>query len=181
MGTLETLRLKNKVFAIERKGGYPWAEGYFGRNDDAPLPFTMANDGRPGIFELKISDQLSSLSDLINSINIHAIIYGAKKGDRIGGRLNGNELNEIREDLDWKDSQIFSPLPQPNSGSALPYGLPEDPKQKLLLVQFEVNLNSTKPGSNQLEIYVKHREPYGHGSNLHNIVIEKLEMHLEYQ
>jgi hypothetical protein len=181
MGNPETLRLKDKVFAIERRGGYPWSEGYFGRNDDAPLPYTMANDGRPGIFELKISDDLSSLSDYIKNLYLHATIFGAKQGDKIGARLNGLELKEINEDFNWKDPQIFSPLPQPNSGSALPYGLPEDPNQKLLLVQFEINANSTKLGSNQLEIYLKHREPYGHGSNLHNIVAEKLELHLDYQ
>ncbi|MBK8506016.1 MAG: family 10 glycosylhydrolase [Saprospiraceae bacterium] len=181
MGNPETLRLKDKVFAIERRGGYPWAEGYFGRNDDAPLPFTLANDGSPGIFELKISEHLSSIGDHINYLKLHTTIFGAKKGDQIGARLNGTELNEIKEDFEWKDSQIFSPLPQPNSGSALPYGLPEDPNQKLLLLQFEVKANSTKLGSNQLEIYIKHREPYGHGSNLHNIVIEKLDLHLDYQ
>ena len=181
MGSPETLRIKDKVFAIERRGGYPWSEGYFGRNDDAPLPYTMANDGRPGIFELKISDHLSSAGDHINDLKLHVTIFGAKQGDQLGARLNGLELKNIKEDFDWKDPQIFSPLPQPNSGSALPYGLPEDPNQKLLLLQFEINANTTKMGANVLEVYVKHRQPYGHGSNLHNIVLEKLELHLDYK
>ncbi|MHC4537796.1 MAG: hypothetical protein ACYS6K_28020, partial [Planctomycetota bacterium] len=36
VGSPETLAYKDKVFAVERRGGYPWAEGFFGRNDTAP-------------------------------------------------------------------------------------------------------------------------------------------------
>ena len=180
-GSPETLRLKDQIFAIERRGGYPWAEGFMGRNDIAPLPFTLANDGRPGVFQIRISDQVGSYADQINHVTLRAIIFGAKQGDQIGAKLNGVELDQEIEDYQWKDPQIYSPRPQPNSGSGLPPGLPPDQDQKLLRLEFNLPPRMCRIGENQVEISIKHREPHSHGSSSHNIVLEKLEVHLDYK
>ncbi len=46
VGDLQTLAGKDKFFAVERRGGYPWADGFFNRNDTAPLPLQLSDDGR---------------------------------------------------------------------------------------------------------------------------------------
>ena len=180
-GSPETLRFKDKIFVIERRGGYPWAEGFLGRNDTAPLPFTLANDGRPGVFQIRISNHLGSYSDRINQLTLRVIIFGAKEGDKIGARLNGVNLVHILEDYQWKDNQILSPQSQPNSGSSLPSDRPVDPNQKLLRLEFKVQPRLCQIGENQVEIFINQRQPYGYGSNIHNIVLEKLEFHLDYK
>jgi len=60
VGALAAMRGKDKVFALDRRGGYPWAVGFFNRNDTAPLPaamngrllisgFTSRTPPRPGL------------------------------------------------------------------------------------------------------------------------------------
>ncbi len=180
-GSRETLRFKDKMFMVERRGGYPWAEGYHGRNDTAPLPFTLANDGRPGVFHIRISDHIGSYADRIDRVTMRLVIFGAKEGDKIGAKLNGVKLVQNNEDFDWKDPQIFSPRPQPNSGSALPADLSVAPDQQLLRLEYELNPRLGRVGQNQIEVSIEHREPYGYGSSIHNIVLEKLEIHLDYK
>jgi hypothetical protein len=178
-GSPETLQLKDKTFVVERRGGYPWAEGFLGRNDTSPLPVTLANDGRPAVLMISACDNLQAYHDKINQIDLRAIIFGAKEGDEIGARINGVALTPYLQDYKWKDNQIFSPSPQLNSG--FPPDLPVDPKQKLLHLEFNVQPGLSRLGQNQVEIYINNRAPYGHGSIIHNIVLEKLELHVDYK
>jgi len=178
-GSPETLRLKDKTFVIERQGGYPWAEGFLGRHDTSPLPVILANDGRPAVLMISICDNLRAYLDKINQVALRAVIFGAKEGDKIGARFNGINLTPFLEDHNWKDNQIFSPQPQRNSG--FPPDIPIDPKQKLFRIEFKVQTGVCRLGENQVEIYIIDRSPYGHGSNLHNIILEKLELDVDYK
>jgi hypothetical protein len=180
-GTPETLYLKDKTFVTERRGGYPWAEGYFNRNELAPLPLMLSNDGRPAIINIRICDNIKALNDKINRVTLRAVIFGAKEGDEIGARLNGVALPTSLQDHSWKDNQIFSPNPQPNSGSGLPPDNQIDPKQKLFRLEFEVDPGLCHIDENQFDIYIIKRVPYGHGSTIHNIVLEKLELLTDYK
>ena len=141
-GSPETLHLKDKTFVSERRGGYPWAEGYFNRNELAVLPLTIHNDGRPAILMLRVSDNLNSYSEKINKVVLKTVIFGAKEGDEIGARINGVDLSPFLQDHKWKDNQILSPNPQQNSGSGMPPDSPVDPKQKLLRMEFNVDRKS---------------------------------------
>jgi hypothetical protein len=179
-GSPETLYLKDKIFFIERRGGYPWSEGYFGRNEKSPLPVIISNDGRPDIFGIRICDNLRVDHDKINNVFLRAVIWGAKEGDKIGARLNGVVLTKITEDYKWKDNLILFPNPQENSGSGMLPDRPVDPKQKLLRLEFNVDPKVCYTGKNQAEIYIISRAPYGHGSILQNIFLEKLELHVDY-
>ena len=62
-----------------------------------------------------------------------------------------------------------------------PPGLPPDQDQKLLRLEFDLNPRMCRIGENQVEIFIDHREPYGYGGSIHNIVLEKLEVHLDYK
>ena len=179
-GTPETLHLKDKNFVVERRGGYPWAEGFFGRNDTSPLPVTLANDSRPTVFSMRVCDNLRAYNNLINQVTLQAIIFGAKEGDEIGVRFNGVALFPFLQDHMWKDNMILSPNLRRNSGSGMPPDRPADPKQKLLRLEFDVQPGLCRLGENQIEVYIIKRVPYGHGSRIHNIVLEKLELRVDY-
>lgn len=179
-GSPETLHLKDKTFVIERRGGYPWAEGFFGQNSTAPLPAKLANDSRPAILKMRICDNLRADANKVKQVILRAVLFGAKEGDEIGVRFNGVGLLPSLKDYKWKDNQILSPNPQGNSGGGMPPDLPVDPKQKLLRLEFNVDPGLCRQGENQVEIYIINRVPYGHGSSIYNIVLEKLELHVDY-
>ncbi len=179
IGNPETLAHRNKIFAIERRGGYPWAEGFFGRNDTAPLPLALDNDGRFAVLTARICDNLRACSagdsDKIKQVILRTVLFGAQKGDKITAKLNGVTLELAVEDYQWKDAQIFSPRPQPASGGKGDYTV--DPEQKLLRLDFIVPPRLCHPGENQVSIRIIDRVPYEYGAV---IMLEKVEVHLDY-
>ena len=193
VGTPGSLRLKNKVFFVERRGGYPWSTGYFNHNRDAPLPTTLANHGVPTRLTMRISDPVHTLADRVSSIRLRALLFrkpartaenlaalfvldtGFLPGDEFEVRLNGAVLPSAVRDLEWKDPQIFSPKPQRTSGGT---GIFEvDPNQNLLRLEFDVDPRLCKVGENRTDIRIVRRAPYPPRAE---IVLEKLELHLRY-
>ncbi|MDQ1327643.1 MAG: Family 10 glycosylhydrolase, partial [Candidatus Poribacteria bacterium] len=174
VGSPETLAYKDKFFAIERRGGYPWAEGFFGRNDDSPLPAILANDGRSSNFTLIICDNIRSYSDKISKVVIRAIFFGAREVDKFDLQFNGVSIPSEVQDYQWKDPQIFSPNPQPISGGDGMYKV--NPEQKLLRLDFNVPSGLCRLGENQVSISIIDRVPYVCAY----IFLEKLEIHVKY-
>jgi hypothetical protein len=78
-GNQEIMLRKDKNFVIERRGGYPWGEGFIGLNNDSPLPVTLANDGRPAKIKMKISDNLRANSDNIQQVTLSTIILAPER------------------------------------------------------------------------------------------------------
>ncbi len=72
VGAADTLQ-----FNVERRGGYPWAEGYFNRNDDAPLPADLARDGQPITLRVRISDDLPECANRVGSVLLRTVLFGA--------------------------------------------------------------------------------------------------------
>jgi len=175
VGNPEALAYKDKVFAVERRGGYPWAEGFFGRNDTAPLPATLANDGRPICLNVKICDNVRAYSDRVKQIILRMVLFRTREGDEFEARLNGVVLPLSVQDHQWKDKNIFSPAPQPPSGGADSYQV--NPAQKLLRLDFTVSSGQCRLGENQININIANRVPYLPGVD---IVIEKIEVHVNY-
>lgn len=169
VGSPATLAGKNKVFAVERRGGYPWAEGYFNRNDNAPLPAAMTD--RPLPLPIHISDAPAKDS----ALTIRAILWGIQESQEIEVKINGEVLPITRRDSAWKDPQIFSPKPQPTSGGAGNYKV--DPQQRLLLV--ECATATWKQGRNELSIELRSSSKEGDGIPS-RVQLEKLEAHLHY-
>jgi glycosyl hydrolase family 10 len=191
LGSPETLRFKNKVFAVERRGGYPWSEGYFNRNDTAPLPVRLSNGGRPARLTLRISDPVKTNPGGVKQLMLRAVLFGQsgfrqspqdeEPGRSIPGqdefevRINGVVLRMVTRDNEWKDPQIFSPWPQPISGGRGDYST--NLKQKLLRLDYSVDPALCRLGENQVELRILTRTPYLPGQD---IDLEKLEIHLEY-
>jgi hypothetical protein len=172
IGSPETLAYKDKFFAVERRGGYPWAEGFFGRNDNAPLPAILANDGRPTNLNIMICDNIRAYSDKIKNVIIRAVLFGANEGDKFNVQFNGVSIPLEIQDYQWKDPQIFSPNPQPISGGDGRY--PINPQQRLLRLDFTVPSGLCHLGENQVSISIIDRIPYVCA----DIFLEKLEIHV---
>ena len=183
VGSPETLRLKDKVFFVERRGGYPWSTGYFNHNRDSPLPATLANHGPTTTLAMRIADPVRALAERVQSMRLRAVLFrkpaptdtGFLEGDEFEARLNGVPLTPALRDLEWKDPQIFSPKPQPTSGGTGIFEI--DPEQKLLRLEFDVDPRLCKVGENRAEIRIVRRAPYRPRAE---IVLEKLELHLRY-
>jgi hypothetical protein len=172
-GSLETLSRKDKTFVVERRGGYPWAEGFFNRNDTAPLPVTLAEDGKPTQLAVRASDDLSAPSDRLEHVTLRAILFGASEGQELEVRLGGAALRPTARDPGWKDPQIFSPRPQPASGGSGNYKV--NPRQKLLRLDFAVDPRHCRVGENPVELRLIEA-----AKRAGNVVLEKLELHVEY-
>ena len=175
IGSPAAMRLKDKMFAVERRGGYPWAEGFFNRNDTAPLPVLLANDGRAANFTMRISDDLGAHSARVRQVALRLVLFRAAPGDQLEVRLNNRVLDSPQQDPEWKDPQIFSPKPQPASGGKGDYKI--DPAQKLLLLRYSLAPGDCRLGKNEVSVRVLDREPFLPGAD---IQIEKIEVTLEY-
>ena len=107
-------------------------------------------------------------------MSLRLTVFDSEPGDRLEVKLNGRLLSEGAFDYDWKDPKIFSPLPQQNAGS---YGYREvDPKQKLLLVTYDLDPDDVRLGDNSVAISVTHQVPH----ILRQLQVEKVELHVIY-
>lgn len=176
IGSLETLKLKDKRFVVERRGGYPWAEGYFNRNDNAPLPAVLDNDGRTTDLSLYVCDDLICYLEQIESVSMQLVLFRAKIGDQMEVTINGVLVEIDAYDADWKDPQIFSPQPQPNSGGNGYYEV--NPEQRLLQVSLKPSIGLFKVGNNRIGVRIIDRLPFRPGID---IVVEKLEVMVKYK
>jgi hypothetical protein len=175
VGSAETLRGKDKRFAVERRGVFPWGDGYFNRNADRQLPAVLANDGRASRFRIRIAVD-PAVGAAGARATLRLVLSGAAAGDRLETRFNGAVLAAPRLDAAWKDPQIFSPLPQPNAGSGQ-FDRAPDPGQKLLLAEYVLAGERLRAGESEVELRVLGREPYRPGVD---IVVEKIEVDLAY-
>lgn len=165
IGSLETMRRKPKRYLVERRGGYPWAEGYFNRNDHMPLPAKLSNDGRSQTFPLRLHDLE------IQQAELTILLFQSRPTDQLQVTCNTTPLTLTQPDNSAKDPQIFSPKPQPNSGGKGDYTI--DPKQSLRKLTYAVPLTSLKTGPNQVTIKIQTRAAYRPGED---IQIEKIEL-----
>lgn len=172
IGELASMRRKNKLFFVERRGGYPWAEGYHGRNDHLPLPARLANHGRPSRFPMRVYER-----DIPPRAELSIVLFQARAADKLEVALNGTVLagGEAAAAAAWKDGQIFSPKPQPNSGGRGVY--PVDPEQKLLRISYAAPAALVRRGENEVSIRVMDRPSYRIGED---IQVEKIELALDY-
>lgn len=164
IGDPKTLAGKNKAFAVERRGGYPWADGFFNRNDTAPLPLKLDHTAK---LTVHLSDGPSAKAKL----TLRCVLFQAAASDTFDLRFNDTPLTVDVIDPEWKDAQIFSPKPQPASGGKGFYKV--NPKQQLLRIEAAVPHDAWKIGPNEVSIRVA-------SSPQRAVQLEKMEAHLSY-
>ena len=174
-GSLETMALKDKTFIVERRGGYPWAEGSFNRNDTAPLPMRIARTGEEGTLGVRISDDLKRHADKVKRVLLGVVLFGAVDDEAIEIIFNGKSLPLVARDPEWKDPQIFSPKPQPASGGSGVYRV--NPRQRLLRLDFDVDPQLCRVGENLVSIRVSNSIKEDVADE---VVLEKLEVRIQY-
>jgi len=157
----------------ERRGGYPWAEGVFNRNDTAALPHLLPNDERISNFMIRIADNPGDLATA--ETNLHLVLFRAGAGDQLEVKFNDVRLSKSQAEAEWKDPQIFSPDPQPASGGSGVYKI--NPKQKLLRLSYRLDPRWLRQGANDVQVRVKRRTSYPPATN---IQLEKLEVTVAY-
>ena len=172
----QTLQGKDKMFVVQRRGGYPWAEGYFNHNDDAALPLELPADGGLRSVQIRIGDHVSVNPLRIKQVVLRLIMFRAEASNSIDVYLKGVPLSlDVRDD-DWKDRQIFSPRPQPASGGADRWKI--NPIQKLSRVDYKVTSRLCKLGLNQVSLRVGARDSRNPDAS---IKLEKVEFHVRYK
>lgn len=174
-GSIETLRFKNKIFAVGRRGGFPWSEGYFSRNHDAPLPLDLTDDGSFIQIPIRVGDRLRAHAQKTKSVSLQLILFGATGDDELEARFNGVGLEPIRRDDGHKDNQILSPAPQPPSGSLAQRQV--NPNQQLLRLDFAIPPRSCHVGLNEVAVRVNRKTA---GESSHQLKLEKVEIHVQY-
>jgi hypothetical protein len=150
IGSPETLRFKDKVFAVDRRGGYPWAEGYFNRNDDAQLPALLSTDRPSSSIRIHVGDNVRADADRIKQTVLRLVLYGTSQAKDVEVRLNGVPLGPPAADPAWKDKLIFTPRAQPASGGA--DHIKVNPDQRLLRLDYAVDPRLCCLGSNQVDM-----------------------------
>jgi len=174
VGDPRTLVGKDKIFAVERRGGYPWADGFFNRNDTAPLPLKLHGGESPARLTVHLSDA-PPVDPAQASLTLRCVLFQAKETDAFEIRFNNTLLSEATRDAAWKDPQIFSPKAQPASGGKGEYKV--NPKQHLLLLDCPVPLPAWKLGVNEVAIRLASRAPSPDSA----VQLEKVEAHLIYR
>ncbi|MBI2298587.1 MAG: family 10 glycosylhydrolase [Armatimonadetes bacterium] len=167
IGSAETLRGLDKVYPVERRGGYPWAEGAFGRNDLAQLPTPLRYDGTPVEIALRCGEVPAG-----GSFRLRVTVSEAVPGDRFTARLNGQTLGEAAHDFGWKDPQILVPN-QPEWASGRNSEYPVNPAQRLCLAEWRVELEVLRAGLNSVRVSITQQAPHV----CRQVYVEKVELH----
>ena len=172
LGSLESMRLRDKIFALDRRGAFPWAEGFFNRNADARLPLRLTAGGEPVRLDLRIEEPIAEVPDRVDALKLRIVLFGAGPETRVRARFNGSALKPVLRDPEWKDYQIVSPRPQPNSGKAARQRV--DPDQRLLRIEYGLDPKDCRAGLNTAELALA---PAGAGDG---VKLEKVEVHVKY-
>ncbi len=171
IGSLFSMEGKDKIFAIDRRGGYPWADGFFNRNDEALLPMVLSSGDGSTKLRIHVSDSPKGTE---SCLFLRCVIFGATEKQVFEVRFNGILLCPSLHDPEWKDPQIHSPEPQPISGGPGDYRV--DPRQSLLCVEYPVPHDGWQQGFNEVEIHLAD----GLDATTQLPQLEKLEAHLRY-
>ncbi|MHB8900419.1 MAG: family 10 glycosylhydrolase [Thermoguttaceae bacterium] len=176
IGDPEAMACSDKTFVVERRGGYPWAQGFFGKNDTSPLPMKLARGGEEVRLQVQVSDDLAGRAGRIASALLRVVLFDAAGDEPVAASLNGVPLELQTRDAQWKDPQVFSPRPQPASGGSGDYRV--DPRQRLLRLDFAVDPKKCAVGNNAVGIRLGNpQKPDQAGA----VQVEKVELHVGYK
>lgn len=170
IGSLRTIAGKERFYAIDRRGGYPYCEGYGSSNAEAPLPMTLRYDGTPAEMVLPVWEPVPSGTEVI----LRLILQQHVAADEVAVLLNGVSLERVAVDAQWKDQTLFCPGPQPETMT--PRALNNDLEhQKLTRVEFAVPATALRRGANVLAVSVDRR---GQFPPAKSVSVQKVELHL---
>ncbi len=124
-GDLATLQ-GDRAYAVERRGGYPWAGHAVYRNEDRPLPTPLVAD-QPVELPLFVWDGPAG-----QSAELRLILRLADPKVVPSVRINGQVVDVALVDRDYADGQIYGDAPQPSAGAWSFYSRP-NPERGMLV------------------------------------------------
>lgn len=173
IGSYRSMSGKDMAFTVERRGGYPWSDGYHCRNDDRPLPCVLANHGVPTTLPLDVYEPVAAQSTTVREATLRLVFWSAFLTDEIEVRFNGRALDCVLRDPDWKDGQVYSDKPQLSAGARAGYVV--DRKQRLLRQEYRLQPEWFRVGENGIVLRVLRRGPHKCGGRGTCIEVEKVE------
>ena len=174
-GDYESMRLLDKTFVLERKGGYPWGEGYANHNLTKPLPAVLPNDGRIQSFDIYLCDAVSLFPDSKACVKLKLVAYNMGESDKLKVYFNGYEVNG-EYDGNYKDKFISAPDKTPVSGYGS-HNLPETKEQNLKCFEGCVAAGLFFKGINNIKVSLIRNGKY---ENLSEVRLEKAEVSITY-
>jgi hypothetical protein len=186
VGSIETIAGQPRFYALDRRSGYLFGEGYFSSNLGAPLPVALRNDESPARLTLPVWEPVKTGTDVRlrvvadqaetrdPGVNLPADRPPSDK-DEFAATLNGVALKLDTYDPGWKDSRLYSPKPQPET---ITYDTinRDTEHQRLLRLEFIVPAEALKRGANEIAVSVRRTGAFPPRKF---VSVEKVELHLK--
>jgi len=133
---------KKRRYAVERRGGYPWAQNYIYRNDDKPLPLPVTGN-ESVVLPIYIHSQNA------NEAKLELIMWQVKADDIKSISVNGYPVAINSIDQHWRDGQIYCDHQQPTAGAWRCYPITD---YDLLKITGMVSSCALRSGRNEINI-----------------------------
>ena len=150
IGTPKTMSSKDKMYAVERRGGYPWAGNYLYRNDDKPLPFIVSRNQLNCELPIFIWENFATDN---YSAQLDIILWKVSLEDIIEILFNDIPIKITFANNDYEDEEVYCDKPQPACGFKAWSNSLLNPVCKLLKISCSINPDSILFGKNSLKIY----------------------------
>ncbi len=174
-GDYEAMRFQDKAFVLERKGGYPWGEGYANHNLEKPLPKILPNNGRETNLNIFISDSVSCFPVGELCVKLRLVIFNMEAQDSLIVFINGFEVPG-KYNRQFKDKFISAPGETPTSGYGS-HNLPKRKDQRLTCFESIMDAGILFKGLNNIEISLIRNGKY---ENCSKVILEKVEISITY-
>ena len=132
------------TYAVERRGGYPWAGNAIYRNEDRPLPVALGPV--PVVLPLLVCDGPRGAA-----AELRVVLRKADAGTPPCAWLNGIEVPLAIRDEHWCDPQVYGDRPQPSAGAWSFYSR-ADPEHDLVLAGGSIEPAWLEPGANLVSL-----------------------------
>ena len=166
----------DKTFVVERKGGYPWGEGYANHNLGKPLPIKLLNQGSSHEIDIYVCDNISNRKEDIHNIDLSLTLYNMLPEDSLHVNLNGFTINETEIDYQNYDPSISAPNPAPISGAGC-WNLKQR-EEPLTTFHYKGHEGCYIKGWNRIEIKLIRGSKYSH---CQYVTLEKVEVAVLYK
>ena len=117
LADLSSMSERPRSYAVERRGGYPWAQNYLYRNADKPLPAKTNSSGFITV-PIHISERVSPATV---RPELTLVFWQCQAGDIARVSINGNTVTPDYSITNWRDGQIYCDQPQPHAGARWRY------------------------------------------------------------
>lgn len=175
IGDIDNTLSGDKTYVIERKGGYPWEEGFANNNNTKPLPAKLNNRGEETRIPFYACDPIAARRDSVESLKLALVFYGLRDTDAARVCINGARLIEAERCMAWRDDEINAPDREYVSGYNIP-ALEDKTDRPLARLCFEVDPGVMARGENFLSVALK-RADYPHCDM---VSLEKAELTVTY-